>query len=394
MSRIRVVQLVCGLAIGEHNGGAETFAVRLAGALDPMRFEVSVCSLWSYGGTAERCAERELRERGIPVYFGGPHREKLRTDLIVGFVGISPIIRALRPDILNTHAEYADLVGALLRRTTRTRLLVRTAHNVVEWPFAPHWERYTRRLYPLACDYEVAVSRAIVAILDARPMARALGKRARFIPNAIHPHMIAARRTRRDMRAALGIPASAPLFGTVGRLSDQKGLPHLFAAMELVREQLPDARLVVAGHGERAEAYRALLAGRGQDAYITLLGPRPDAIDIVASLDVFVSSSLWEGLPTVIMEAMLVGTPVVATDIAGSRDLVIDGRTGRLAPPGDSAALARALVEHYRERERARCMAAAARQHVESFTIPRVAAEYGALYEALLRRTDRDRAED
>ena len=76
----------------------------------------------------------------------------------------------------------------------------------------------------------------------------------------------------------------------------------------------------------------------------TVNGPRTDVADIVAGLDVFVSASLWEGLPTVILEAMLLGTPVVATNITGSRDLVIDGQTGLLAPARDSDALAQAAT--------------------------------------------------
>ena len=86
------------------------------------------------------------------------------------------------------------------------------------------------------------------------------------------------------------------------------------------------------GNGEKAADLHALVSELGLDNCITFLGPRTDVADIVAGLDVFVSSSLWEGLPTVILEAMLLGVPVVATNIAGSRDLVIDGQTGLLAP--------------------------------------------------------------
>jgi glycosyltransferase involved in cell wall biosynthesis len=384
--RIRVTQLICGLAIGERNGGAEMFAMRLAGALDPQRFEVSVCALWRYGGRAERFWQQELAERGIPVYYGGPHREQFRRDALAGYVGLHPYIRAIRPQIINSHTEFADLVGLWLRRSTSASVLVRTGHNVLEWPFALPWQRRTRLLYPLLCDQEVGVSRRIVELLDQRPAARALGKRARYIPNAIHPSLITARRTGTDLRAELGISAATPLFGTVGRLSDQKGMPDLFAAMRLVREQLPDARLVVAGNGERAEEYRALLREQDQEQYITLLGPRRDAIDVIAALDLFVSSSLWEGLPTVIMEAMLVGTPVVATDIPGTRDLVLDRRTGVLVPPARPAELAQTIVQHYHDQAAARAMVSAAREHVEQFTIPRVAASYGALYQELLAR--------
>lgn len=384
--RIRVVQLVSGLAVGEHNGGGEMFAIRLAQCLDPARFEVIMLALWAYDSPIERDWQRTLVAQGIPTYFCTHYRANLYRDLEMAFATSYPRLLKLRPDILNTHTEYPDFVGLPLRLGGAARRWVRTGHNVIEWPFAPHVARKTAWLYPLLCTREVGVSRAVVEILDGHPMARLLRKRALYIPNAIEPELVLARRTDRDMRALLGLPKGAPLFGVVGRLSDQKGMPYVIEAMRDIRAELPDARLLIVGNGERADELRAHVAELGLEDAITFLGPRTDAVDIIASLDVFVSSSLWEGLPTVIMEAMLLGTPVVATNIAGSRDLVLDGRTGVLAPPRDAAALAQAVLRHYRERQRARAMAEAARAHVEQFTIREVARQYGELYMRLCRR--------
>jgi glycosyltransferase involved in cell wall biosynthesis len=388
MGRIRVVQLVSGLAIGEYNGGGEMFAMRLAQFLDPERFEVAVCALWAYDSRIEREWQRTLVAQGIPTYFCTHYRSNLYRDLEMGFATCYPRLLKLRPDILNTHTEYPDFVGLALRLAGGARRWVRTGHNVVEWPFAPHVARKTGWLYPLLCTRQVGVSRAVVEILDQHPAARLLRKRAVYIPNAIEPEVVLAQRSGRDMRALLGVPGDAPLFGVVGRLSDQKGLPYLIDAMPRIRAALPGARLLIVGNGEQGEELRALVGERGLNDCITFLGPRTDAIDLIASLDVFISSSLWEGLPTVILEAMLLGTPVVATAIAGSRDLVIDGRTGLLAPPRDSAALARAAIQQYRERERALAMAAAARRHIEQFTIREVARAYGELYAELCGRKE------
>jgi glycosyltransferase involved in cell wall biosynthesis len=384
--RIRVVQLVSGLAVGEHNGGGEMFAMRLAQCLDPARFEVIVLALWAYDSPIERDWQRALVAHGIPTYFCTHYRANLYRELEMGFATSYPRMLKLRPDILNTHTEYPDFVGLALRLGGAARRWVRTGHNVVEGPFAPHVARKTGWLYPLLCTREVGVSRAVVEILDQHPMARLLHKRAIYIPNAIEPDLVLARRTDRDMRALLGVPKEAPLFGMVGRLSDQKGIPYLIAAMHDIRAALPGAVLLLVGNGEKGEELRALVAEQGLGDCIRFLGPRPDAVDIIASLDVLVSSSLWEGLPTVILEAMLLGTPVVATNIAGSRDLVLDGQTGMLAPARDPAALARAAVGLYRDRGRAGAMAAAARAHIEQFTIKEVARQYGALYERLCRR--------
>jgi glycosyltransferase involved in cell wall biosynthesis len=383
--RIRVVQLVSGLAVGEYNGGGEMFAMRLAQLLDPEQFEVAVCALWAYDSRIERDWRRALAAHGITAYFATHYRADLRLDLEMAFATTYSLLRKLQPDILNTHTEYPDIVGLAIKLAGGARTLVRTCHNVVEWPFAPHRARQLARIYPLLCKRQVGVSRAVVAILDQHPVARLLHKHAVYIPNAIEPELVLAQRTDRDMRAVLGVPKDAPLFGIVGRLSDQKGMSYLIEAMHGIRAALPDARLLIVGNGEKAAELRALVAELGLEDCIAFLGPRTDAIDIIAGLDVIVSSSLWEGLPTVIMEAMLLGTPVVATDIAGSRDLVIAGETGLLVPAGDSAALARAAIRQYSERAQAQTMAATARRHIEQFTIREVARAYGALYAEIYR---------
>ncbi len=382
--RIRVTQLVTGLAIGEVNGGGELFAVRLAQFLDPAQFEVSVLAMWAYDSPIERAWQRQLAAQGIATHFATHYRAQFRTDFVMAYLCAYPLLWRLRPDILNTHTEYADMVGAALKATGAARRMVRTGHNVVEWPFDLRIWRKLSRIYPWVADMEVGVSRAVVQMLGENPAARLRRRPARYIPNAIDPELVLAQRSGRDMRALLGIAPQAPLFGVVGRLSEQKGLPYLIRAMHLVRAALPEARLLIIGNGERRDELHALVTEQGLGDCITFLGPRSDAIDLIASLDAFVSSSLWEGLPTVILEAMLLGTPVVATNIAGSRDLVIDGATGLLVPPRDPAALAQAMLRMIREPANARAMAEHARSHIEQFAIRTVAHAYGQLYAELL----------
>jgi glycosyltransferase involved in cell wall biosynthesis len=385
MRRLRVVQLISGLAIGPVHGGAELYGLRLAQALDPRRFEVVVLALWTHFLPIENHYAGELHARGIPLHACIPFHTDVRVNTLHGYVATLHHIRALRPDILHTHTEFCDLIGVALRRTAPVGALVRTAHNMREWRDLGPWRGRTEVLYPLLCDAEAGVSPAVVELLDTRPAARLLRKRAHYIPGAVSAAHTVAHRSPAEVRAALGIPPGAPLFGTLGRLDDQKGLPYLFEAMALVREQLPQARLVVVGNGERAEAYRALIRERGQHDYVTLLGPRPDAFDIVAALDVFVSASLWEGLPAVITEAMLLGTPVVATNVAGSRNLMTHRVTGLLSPPRAPAPLAAAMIEQYTERATAQRMAATAREVARQFTFESVAEQYTALYEQLAR---------
>ncbi|GAB4204406.1 MAG: glycosyltransferase family 4 protein [Roseiflexaceae bacterium] len=386
--RIHVIQYSCGISLGDHNGGAELFAVRLAQSLDPARFRVGIGAMWWYNSPSEQRWQRTLAEQGIPVFFGAPYRPHIYQAMTAVFVGSVGKLRALRPDIVNTHVEFADTLGDAYRLLGLAPILVRTGHNVLEWTFSRLAAPIMHSIHPLVCTAEVGVSRAIVQQLDRRPVARLLGRRALYIHNGVDNDVVLGQRSGRDIRALLGIAPGTPLFGVVARLAEQKGLAFLIRAMPLVRAELPGARLLIAGDGEQAGELRALVERLDLADCVTLLGARNDAVDLIDSLDVFVLPSLWEGLPTVVMEAMLVETPVVATDVAGTRDLVLDGQTGLLAPPRDPETLAAAMLRQYRDREAARTMARRARTHVEEFSIRRAAERYTALYTRLYERNN------
>ncbi|HEU4327293.1 MAG TPA: glycosyltransferase family 4 protein [Roseiflexaceae bacterium] len=384
--RIHVIQYTCGVSLGDNNGGAELFAVRLAQSLDPARFRVGIGAMWWYGSPSERRWQRTLADQGIEVFFGGPYRPHIYQGMAGAFVGSLGQLRRLRPHIINTHVEFADTLGDAYRLLGIAPILVRTGHNVLEWTFSRLAAPIMHSIHPLVCTAEVGVSRAIVQQLDRRPVARLLQRRALYIHNGVDNDVVLGQRTGQNMRATLGIAPDIPLFGVVARLAEQKGLSFLIRAMPLVRAELPGARLVIAGDGEQAEDLRALVEHHDLSDCVSLLGARSDAVDLIDSLDVFVLPSLWEGLPTVVMEAMLVDTPVVATDVAGTRDLVLDGQTGLLAPPRDPEALAAAMLRQYRDRASARAMAQRARAHVEEFSIRRAAQRYTALYTRLYER--------
>jgi glycosyltransferase involved in cell wall biosynthesis len=384
LRRIHVTQLLRGLAIGEVNGGSEVFALRLAQLLDPAVFDVSICVIWSHDSPIERRWKKQLTEQGFPVFFATHYRSQFRLDLEMAYLGAYPIIWRLRPDILNSHTECPDMVGAAIKLTGGVRRLVRTSHNSIEWSFDRRIWRMTSRTYPLVFDKEVGVSPLVAEILNTSPVARLLHKHAPFVANGVDADAVLVQRSTRDMRAELGIAPDVPLFGMVGRLSEQKGVPDLIRAMHTVRAALPNAQLLIIGDGEDRPQLHELLLQEGLAGNISFLGPRTDVMDLIAAFDVFVSSSRWEGLPTVVMEAMVLGTPVVATNIPGSRELIIDGETGWLAPAHRPEALAQAMLDCYADRAAAQARAHKARAHVEQFSMRHAARAYSEIYAALV----------
>ena len=131
----------------------------------------------------------------------------------------------------------------------------------------------------------------------------------------------------------------------MGRLEDQKGHAHLLAALPELRREIPDLVVLLVGEGRRQEDLRRQVRELSLADTVRFLGTRRDLPEIYRALDLFVQPSLWEGLPLALLKAMGAGLPVVATRVSGSLEAIVDGVNGRLVPPGDPAALARAILE-------------------------------------------------
>ncbi len=384
--RITVAQLIPGLIVGDLGGGLELYSIRLAQAIDKNQFRVQMVNLWRFDRPIERQWEAELRETGIDVYYGPPFGQRMQQSVVQAWHCLRLQLQSLQPDIIHAHGEYAGIVGMALSLTTHRPRLIRTCHTLLEFPRHPPLRFVTAALYPLLAAAQVGVSTAIVDNLRSNPLARFARRPVWLINNGIDLQRVLKRRTRANLRQELGLSADIPLFGLVGRLTEQKGIPYALQAFALLRKRIPAAVFVIVGtgYGEKPQALQAQAAALELERSVYWLGARADAIDIIASLDVLVSASLWEGLPTVILEAMAVGTPVAATDIPGTRELIIHEQTGLLAPPRDPAALAIAMERLIRDHGLAQRLVIAARKHVTQFTINHAARRYEHLYHLLM----------
>ena len=183
-------------------------------------------------------------------------------------------------------------------------------------------------------------------------------------------------------RRSLGIPVDAPLLLAVGNLYPVKDHATLLRAAAT----LPGVSVAIAGRGEEEEKLRALAAELGLGARLHLLGLRDDVADLHRAADLFVQPSRSEGLPLAILEAMGAGLPVVATRVGGIHEAVIDGRTGRLVPPADPAALAAALRELLDAPERRAAFGRAGTARAEQeFSLRAMTDAYRALYRGEVR---------
>jgi glycosyltransferase involved in cell wall biosynthesis len=192
------------------------------------------------------------------------------------------------------------------------------------------------------------------------------------------------------LRQNLTLGDADPLLLCVGRLIDQKGHRYLLQAMPEILRAFPEAKLLIAGEGWK----RAELEATGRDLGIApkvrFLGSRNDIPQLLAAADVFVFPSLFEGMPGALIEAMLAGRPIVASNIPQIQEVVTDCQTALLVPPREPAALSAAIVSLVRDRELRQRLAEAARNSArESYDIRNVTQAMENLYEEVMAEESR-----
>ena len=215
------------------------------------------------------------------------------------------------------------------------------------------------------------------------------------IPNGIDIERYAGTAGSRELRPLLGAfaPPGTLVVVNVGRLDPVKNQAGLIAAFKLLCDGSPATaarlRLVVVGEGVCRDALETQIARLGLHDQVRLLGDRKDVPEILTECDVFALSSVAEGIPLTLLEAMAAGLPIVATRVGGVGEVVVDGVTGTLVEPGNPAALAQALRGYMEDALRRGQHGDAGRQRVEQrFSLAAMLAGYTSLYDEVLARRD------
>src|ERR671936_668300 len=295
-------------------------------------------------------------------------------------------LRAGGFDVVHTHAGRAGAIGRVAAHRLGGCAIVHTLHgfpfNEFQSPVARVPLRTIERRLARITDYFVTDGTFVAS--EAVRLKIASPERVRAVISPIDPVPPVSEAARRDARRVLGIPDGAKVIGTAARLAVQKAPLDMVRAIAGLRR--PDVYMVWLGDGDlRAKTERLLEAEGLRDPFL-LPGDRDDVPRLLPAFDVFAMSSLWEGLPCSVVEAMTCGIPVVATGVNSVPEIVISGKTGLLARPGDPASLSRALaymLDHPLEAAR---MAAAARAHIgEQFRSDLLGEELMEAYEQARR---------
>ena len=279
----------------------------------------------------------ELRARAAEGLELLPLAPRTEMDLSAAW-RLSRAIKQLRPDVVHAHDPHGVAMAALaLSMSTQPKRAPLVAARRVD--FRLKGNALSRWKYDQV-DLFICSSEAIRKILLADGVAP---ERAVTVHEGIDlAHVAAAPPV--NLHEELWLPHGSPIVGNIAALVPHKGQKHLVEAAALVVRRVPDARFVIAGEGALRESLEHQIRHLGLDKHVILTGFRPDILSVLKAFDVFVMSSVTEGLGTSLLDAMACGKPIVATTAGGMPEVVQDGRTGILVPPRDHEAMAEAIV--------------------------------------------------
>jgi glycosyltransferase involved in cell wall biosynthesis len=319
--------------------------------------------------------EARAREQGLRLFTLPPHDPGQAN----GILQLRQQLLAEPAQVLHAHDGRGQALAWLASLGLSVRRVA--SRRVTFLPGAPARHRF---IYGRTCHAVIAVSEFIRGLLVSSGVPE---KRIEVIPDGIEiPAELPTPEARRRARAAWGFGEQEFVLGHVGAFAPEKGQDVASAAMRLLPERLPQARLLLVGHVPRAAAAKIEEQVRGPGDSVRLLGDLEDLADFFAGIDLFVIPSRAEGLGSSALRAMAHGRAVVASRVGGLPEIVEEGKTGWLVPAGSPRALAEAVVAAASDRARLSQLGANARARARQFSSDIMLARTEALYHRLLTR--------
>jgi sugar transferase (PEP-CTERM/EpsH1 system associated) len=361
----RVKPVVAHVVLSLKVGGLERVVVNLVKGLRDSNYSCVVCCLETRGEFAA-----DVDALGVPVHV---FHKKLGLDFGM-ILRLAQFLREHSVKIIHTHNPGAHIYGLLAARLAGVPVRVHTRHG----RNSPEDRKrvWINRILSWGTDVIVPVSDD--ASLVATNVEHISPKKVHRIWNGIDTTLYTPHHKPL---------AGPPVIGTVARLSPAKDQGTMLVAFRHVLEEIPDARLILAGDGPCSMELREEAARLGVNSHVEFLGQCSNVPEVLKRMSIFTLSSTTEGLPMTLLEAMAAGLPIVATDVGGNRELVQPPHCGLVVPARDPRALSRAYIDLLRDPQRCAQMGAASRARtVQYFSIDHTLSEYTKLYDQLMTR--------
>jgi len=383
MRKIKIVRIITRQNIG----GPAFQTVLLTSHLNKNRFK-SILIKGKEGKDEGDMEELAKSKKIEPIHIKELSREiSLRKDLIA-FWRLYRIIRKEKPDIVHTHTAKAGTLGRLAAKLAGVPIIVHTFHGNV---FQGYFNSFKSKLFLHIERLLALFSTRLIAISHSQEqdiLKYKIGNLQKIscIPLGLElKPFLTSEKKKGVFRKELNIGEKIPLIGIIARLVPIKGHIYFFEAVKIVSQDFPSAKFIVIGDGELRKKLMDLVVDLEIDDKVIFCGFRKDLDNIYADLDVVVLSSLNEGLPVSIIEALGAKKPVVATEVGGVKDLVEDKVTGVLVPKQDPQRLAQGIVYLLKKPEVAKIFGENGRKKVyPTFNYTRLVSNIEELYENLI----------
>ncbi len=365
------VRTILYLSTSSGPGGAEQVISNLASALDPQKYRAILC-LFRPGWIQERSERRGVKTYILPT--------KGMMDWRWGIQFRKLLLRE-QVSLIHAHEFDANVQSAAVAAIAGLPL-VATVHGKNYF-----WERFRRRLayrWVSRCATMVAVSHNLKEFLVEK--VGISPDRIKVLYNGVGVPPSSVKNDVSECRSELGVAQGSRVVGVVGNLYAVKGHQYLIEGIPAVLEKCPNTSFIFAGRGELEMVLKDQVHRLGLEERVHFLGLRQDIPRILAILDIFVLPSLSEGLSMAILEAMMAGKPVIATRVGGNPEIVVEGETGFLVPPGDTKALALSIVTLLMNRQQADQFGARGKSRAEeNFSLRAMVGAYQSLYDECLK---------
>lgn len=368
---------VCLMLGGMGFGGGEKYVLYIAEGLSGHGYSFHFVTY------KESLFTREARRRG--------HETKVidmtRRLSPLGLLRLTRFFKDQAFDLVHTNGARMNFYGRLAARLAGVPHVCSTVHNsLYDYPIGA----LKRSLYVAVDAWTARYAERIIAVADAlaadlRDKYGIAAEKVLTIHNGVDMEELRATRGREALREELGLKPEDPCLSAIGRMTNQKGFTFLVRALPSIAERSPGVRCLFVGDGPLRYDLEREAHALGVADICRFTGMRTDIPDILSATDVFVMPSLSEGFPMVLLEAMGMGRPVVATAVSGNPELIEDGRTGKLVAPSDPKALAEAVLRLLENPDEAQALGKAALIKVStSFTVQIMVEKTERVYRSLL----------
>jgi glycosyltransferase involved in cell wall biosynthesis len=380
MSKVRIIHIQVLPILS----GVQKAMLDVLVRLDRRKYDITVLC-HSEGELTEVLRQKQIKYVILP---------ELRREInpyfdLLAFLKLYRLFKKQKYDLVHTHSTKPGIVGRLAAKAAGVRCIVHTVQG-----FAFH-ERSSKMKVRVIALLEKIAGMACHKVIFVNNQDRIVATQLKIVPaykmmtiyNGIDlsPYVNGnGTFNKRDLR---GSEVVGPIVGMVARLWKQKAPQYFIQSIPTVLQEFPSAKFLVIGDGPLQSKLEKMCERLGIRKNVLFMGWRKDVLDLLKIMDVFVLSSLWEGLPISILEAMSASKPVVATDIKGNNELVVHGKTGFLVEPRNAKQIAESVLKLLRDRSLARRIGQSGFARVQQyFEISRTVEQVNDLYDSLLSK--------